>query len=82
MELKDKLKKTTAATALGTMIVGLAPVGYGIVSEVSAEIHQLKTRMVKLETQEVERDRVLQRDLVEIKEELKGLRELIIKRLK
>jgi Holliday junction resolvasome RuvABC endonuclease subunit len=82
MDLKDKLKKTTAATALGTMIVGLAPVGYGIVSEVSAEINTLKTRMIKLETQEIERDKVLQRDLREIKEEIKGLRELLIERFK
>lgn len=82
MDIKDKLKKTTAATALGTMIVGLAPVGYGIVSDVSAEIRKLETRMVKLETQEVERDRVLQRDLAELKQEVRIIRELLIERLK
>jgi hypothetical protein len=82
MDLKDKLKKTTAATALGTMIVGLAPVGYGIVSEVSAEIHQLQTRMVKLETQELERDKVLQRDLGRIENELREIKSLLIERLK
>lgn len=82
MDVVSKVKKATAATALGTMIVGLAPVGYGIVSEVSAEINSLKTRMVKIETQEAERDKVLARDLQEIKQEVRSLRDLILERIK